>query len=52
MEQIETVEPLEYTDRYTPSKLGLIFSERIFVGDLTYATFCMNLVRNTGKQEQ
>lgn len=46
LEQLEFVEPVEYTDKYIPSKVGLIFSERIFVNELTAVSFSMSLVRS------
>ncbi len=48
LEQMEVLEPSEYSDRYVPNKLGLIFSERLFVGDLTFGSFSCALVRNEG----
>ena len=42
------MEPTEYMDKYVPNKLGLIFSERLFVGDMTYASFSCALVKNEG----
>ena len=43
---MDFVEPIEYTDKYIPSKIGLIFSERIFVNELTSISFSMSLVRS------
>lgn len=31
VEQIENLEPVEYTDKYVPTKYGIIFRERLFV---------------------
>lgn len=32
LEEIQHVEPLEYSDKYFPSKYGIIFKEKIYVG--------------------
>ncbi len=31
LEQVEQVEPLEYSDKYVPTKYGILFRERLFV---------------------
>ena len=31
LEQVDQVEPLEYFDKYAPSKYGVLFRERLFV---------------------
>ena len=33
LEQVEQLDPLEYTDRFAPNKYGIVFKEKIFVGD-------------------
>jgi len=52
IEQLEFVEPLEYQDRYTPNKTGLIFSERIFVPETVFCSFNIQLVRSQSGQVQ
>ncbi len=43
------MEPFEYSDKYVPSKYGIIFKEKIFVGpDNTSAAFNIRL-RKDGK---
>lgn len=47
MEHQDILEPQEYADKYVPSKLGLIFSERIFTADqTTFASFSCQLAKN------
>jgi hypothetical protein len=47
LEEIQQVEPFEYTDKYVPWKYGIIFKEKIFVGpDNTSASFNFRLRRD------
>jgi hypothetical protein len=49
LEESQQVEPLEYADKYVPSKYGIIFKEKFFVGpDNTSAAFNIRL-RKDGK---
>jgi hypothetical protein len=44
------VEPLEYSDKYHPSKYGVIFKEKIFVGP-DHTSAAMNIrLRKEGKE--
>lgn len=44
LEEVQQVEPFEYVDKYAPSKYGIIFKEKIFVGpDHTSAAFNIRL---------
>ena len=46
LEEVQHVEPLEYSDRYAPSKYGVIFREKVFVGpDHTAAALHVTLKR-------
>lgn len=50
LEESQQVEPLEYGDKYVPSKYGIIFKEKIFVGpDNTSAAINIRL-RKDGKE--
>jgi hypothetical protein len=50
LEEIQHVEPFEYTDKYAPSKYGIIFKEKLFVGpDHTSAAFNIRLRNKEGK---
>lgn len=50
MEEIVHCEPLEYTDKYFPSKYGIIFKEKIVVGpDHTNAAINIRLKKD-GKE--
>lgn len=53
-EQQEQVEPLQYFDRFVPSKYGIIFREKLFVGGNTFASFYLKLgeVANLPQQTQ
>lgn len=44
IEQLEMVEPQEYTDKYNANKYGILFRERLFVNDDVYASFFVRLV--------
>lgn len=47
LEESQQVEPFEYVDKYTPSKYGIVFKEKLFVGpDHTSAAFNIRLRRN------
>jgi hypothetical protein len=46
------LEPSEISDKYIPNNLGMIFSERIFVADLTFLSLCCHLVRNENQVAQ
>ena len=47
LEEIQHVEPVEYTDKYYQSKYGIIFKEKIVVGlDHTSTAFNIRLKRN------
>ena len=39
LEQVEQLDPLEYSDRFVPNKYGIVFKEKIYVGDHTSAAF-------------
>ncbi len=44
LEEVQQVEPFEYGDKYAPSKYGIIFKEKLFVGpDNTSAAFNIRL---------
>ena len=36
---VENVEPLEYVDKYNPTKYGIIFKEKLFVAEETICSF-------------
>ena len=37
------VPPVEFNDKYLPSKYGIIFRERLFVGSTVCASFFLRL---------
>jgi hypothetical protein len=39
LQNVEFVEPLEYSDTYAPYKYGVIFKEKVYCGDATSAAF-------------
>lgn len=41
--EIQLCEPIEFTDAYVPSKYGIIFKEKIFVGEPTNVTMHLRL---------
>ena len=46
LDEVQHVEPLEYSDKYFPSKYGIIFKEKVFVGpDHTMAAINIKLKR-------
>jgi hypothetical protein len=50
LEEVQHVEPFEYMDKYAPSKYGIIFKEKMFVGpDHTSAAFNIRLRNKEGK---
>ena len=50
LEEIQHVEPLEYSDKYFPSKYGIIFKEKVFVSaDHSSATMNIRL-KKEGKE--
>jgi len=42
LEEIQQVEPLEYSDKYYPSKYGIIFKEKVYVGP-DHSSAAMNI---------
>lgn len=47
LEESQQVEPFEYVDKYAPSKYGIVFKEKLFVGpDHTSAAFNIRLRKN------
>ena len=53
LEEVQSVEPLEYSDRYVPSKYGIIFKEKIFVGhDHTSAGLNVRLRRGAHELQE
>ncbi len=50
LEEIQHVEPLEYQDKYFPTKYGIIFKEKVYVGpDNTSAAMNIRL-KKEGKE--
>jgi hypothetical protein len=50
LEEVLHVEPLEYSDKYFPSKYGIIFKEKVYVGpDHTSAAINIKL-KKEGKE--
>jgi len=46
LEEVLHVEPVEYSDKYAPSKYGIIFKEKVFVGpDHTHVAFNVRIKR-------
>ena len=44
MTEVQCVEPVEYTDKYLPSKYGIIFKEKLYMsGDHTGLAFNVRL---------
>lgn len=44
LEEVQQVEPLEYSDKYAPTKYGIIFKEKVYTGpDHTSASFNIKL---------
>lgn len=43
IENIEMVSPVEFNDKYTPGKYGIIFRERLFVANTVCASFFLRL---------
>lgn len=55
IQQIEQVEPVEYFDKYTPTKYGILFTERLYVSDTTVASLHLRLAESdslSGQQLQ
>ena len=45
IENIEMVAPVEYNDKYLPSKYGIIFRERLYVGSTACVSFFLRLAQ-------
>jgi hypothetical protein len=41
--EIQSCEPLEYTDKYVPSKYGIIFKEKIIVQPIDHTAISLNI---------
>lgn len=41
--EIQNCEPVEYTDKYVPSKYGIIFKEKIVVQPLEHTAVSLNI---------
>ncbi|KAM3133078.1 hypothetical protein pb186bvf_014795 [Paramecium bursaria] len=50
IQQIEQVEPMRYSDKYTPTKYGIIFRERIFAND-SISSFFVRLAEGVVQQQ-
>jgi len=45
IENIEMVAPFEYSDKYLPGKYGIIFRERLFVGNTVCTSFFLRMAQ-------
>ena len=52
LERVELLDPLEYTDQYYPNKYGIIFKEKVYVGEQTSASFHFRLRCMEGEEEK
>ena len=43
IEPVEQLDPLEYSEAYLPHKYGIIFKEKVFVGDTTLASLYVSI---------
>jgi len=48
LDPIDSLEPVEYIDKYIPTKYGIIFRERVFIATETQASFYLRLCNITG----
>lgn len=52
IEQVENLEPVEYTDKYFPTKYGIIFRERLFVNNEVQSSLYVRLANVVGGVQQ
>lgn len=48
IDQIELVEPLEYTDRYIPTKYGILFREKLYADESSITSFFLRIAEVEG----
>lgn len=51
-ENIEGLEPIEYTENYIPNNQGVLFREKIYIADKTTATFLLNIQQDGAGGEE
>ncbi|KAL4452822.1 hypothetical protein ABPG74_002387 [Tetrahymena malaccensis] len=51
-ENLEHVEPLQYIEKYIPTKYGIIFREKLYVGEQTIASFHLKIMDIIGQVAQ